>query len=217
MPSLDEAVNGYVSALKTLEQARTTLETVLKSLGLSDETVSNFIRELGNDGGVKKTVVAEHTVTSKATKEVTPENVKPKRRNRKNVIPVEEGQIITDRDHFIYRVKGKLKRTKTVPLYEYGNTILTIDKEGHFYITTKGKPGGGSSFPESIVVEQVRTIIHHLETDLIEDKHLEVYESFVEYFLPKMRPLAKEVFKELLNSYKAWVKRKKADGGANGG
>ena len=228
MKSLDKAINEYVSALAAFEQAKKELEQALKALGLSDELVSRFIDELN----VKKPRLRAKTKKKPAKNEVEepkpqtepestqedvnkddkpsvlkPEDVKPKRRKRKNIVPIEEGQIVEDGKHFVYRIDGKLKRTKTLPLYKYGNTILSINKDGQFFLGTINSPGRGSVFPEKIIVEQVRSIIHKLETDQMEPGLLTVYEEHIRYFLPKMRILAKEQFEQLLDSYKAWRRR----------
>lgn len=214
MRSLDKAIEEYVTALAAFEQARNELEETLKTLGLSDELVSKFIEELKTKKpkrkvGVKKPREEKKSKEEKAkpVKEIKPEDIKPKRRKRKNVVPVEDGQVVEDGKYFVYRVDGKLKRTKTVPLYKYGNTVLAIDKDGQFFLGMVDNRGRGSTFSEKIILEQVRSIIHKLETDQIEPGILTVYEGHVNYFLPRMRVLAKEQFEQLLDSYKAWLRR----------
>jgi len=126
---------------------------------------------------------------------------KPPKRNRL----VEPGHFEWDaeRGKYTYNLDGKSKVGKYLPLYKFRNTTLGFYDGDEFALMFEGK-SGRQKIDEGIALAQVRTLIRELEANELEPGEVEVYENFINGVKSRMRPLARDMFNQLLNSYHAW-------------
>ena len=221
---LDEAVLEYIAALKAYREAKERLEAELRNLGLGRKAIETFVRSLTKNaeeaekralegkplpGAPAKEPKAEEKQDTAPAKEPPAEKKKRPRRRKTQprAVNLNEGEFVFAEGRYTYRLDGKLKSGKYLPLFRFRKTILSFHDGDEYGLLTIGK-GGRSKIHEGLAMAQVRTLLRELETDEVEPDEVEVYEPFIKGVLHRMRPVARELMKQLLESWKAYKARR---------
>jgi len=227
--SLDEAISRYIAALAEVESARKELVEELRKIGISGRTTQVFLKNLEDNvrrGGIpqqapdkkskaKSTNESKHTEEPKqdggvgAPKEpndghkVAKPVEKPRTRRRTSVLTVPVGEFVWDpnKKEYIYNLTGRTKKGKYLPLFRFRQTVLAFHDNDQYGVMVPGQ-AGRSKIKEALAILQVRTLMGEIETGEVSSSEYEVFGNFIQGVLPRMRPLARSVFEELLKTVK---------------
>ncbi len=121
---------------------------------------------------------------------------------------VEPGRFEWDEEsgRYTYNLDGKSKVGKYLPLFRFRSTILGFHDSDEYAVMVVGK-SGRQKIDENIALAQVRTLIQEIEANEVEPNEVEVYEAYIEGVKHRMRPLARDMFDQLIQSYRAWKNR----------
>jgi len=226
--SLDEAVARFVSAVSEYFSAKKALEEELLKVGVSKRTAHVFIKNVEDSIrlGKKspnvvpapqpaKTEAPELGLADKGAEVEDKAGAGPgkKAKSPKKVgkwvlkDELKEGEMRIIDGRVYYKLDGKVKASKSVPLWTFRKVRVFFNPiTGNYSMKALGTRGGVHHITENTVVMQARNIVRELNAGEVGAGELEVYSKLVKACLPKMRPLARDAIKLLLDEYDHWMK-----------
>jgi len=226
---LDEAIKRFVSAVVEVQNAEKDLKEMLGKLGVVGKVADDFVLSIyehaiknmnvenpedesrvENEEGKEEVKKAEEQPPVKEQRVKSRTEVsKPKRKqfkNRKRKIDIGKFEWYQDRGKYLYNIDGKSRTGKYLPLYKFRKIKLGF-YDGDEYALMGLAGSSRTKIEEGMALAQVRNLIREFEMDEVEPDDVEIYEDFIKGVMYRMRPLARDLFNELLNSYHAWVQR----------
>ena len=227
---LDDAIQRYVRALSEVESAKKELVEELRRIGISGRTIQVFLKNLGDNvrrgnsapqqapdkksrakslNGPKHTEEPKQGRSAGAPKEPNNEREtakpvkKPHTKRHTSMLTMPVGEFVwdPDKEEYIYNLTGRVKKGKYLPLLRFRQTVLAFHDNDQYGIITIGR-SGRTKVEEALAMQQVRTLMKEIETGEVAPGDYEVFEDFIRGVLPRMRPLARSVFEELLKTIK---------------
>lgn len=211
---LDDAVRRFTSAVEEYISSREELYRVLREVGISDRTADVFIKNL-EDSVRRRIAYSESTNAHENNGPTKQEHVDTTTRFDKWELKdkLKEGEVVTDGENYFYKLNGKVFKNKSLPLVIYNGVKLYYNGHaGKFYMRIGNKRGSLRGISEKMAIDWVRDIIVHAEIGSL-DGPVTIYEDFIRTVLPSMRPLARDIFNELLKEAGKIRKLSEAFGG----